>query len=57
MDIDFGGKETQKMIEMDKSGLKSGLPSPVQDLIKMIFNVKAMEATMLEFEVNIIPLY
>ena len=34
------------------AGSKSLLPSPVQELIKMIFDVESMKKTLVEFEVS-----
>jgi hypothetical protein len=50
MDLDMG-QDKKDIISLENSGLKSSLHPSVQGLIKMIFDVKAMESTMLEFEV------
>lgn len=38
-------------------GTKSELPRPVQDLIKMIFDVESMKKAMVEYEVIALPFY
>ncbi|XP_033096615.1 poly [ADP-ribose] polymerase 1-like [Anneissia japonica] len=53
IDIDYGEEES-KIRSMDaKSGTKSSLPSPIQDLIRRIFDVKLMKETLLEFEIDL----
>lgn len=50
LDIDHGDDEdTSKLLESD---IKSNLAQPVQDLMKLIFNVDNMKKVMLEFEID-----
>ncbi len=39
------------------AGAKSKLDKPIQDLIRMIFDVESMKKAMVEFEVCSIPLF
>lgn len=48
IDIDYGEKQ-DKIINLDSSSSK--LPKPVQQLVKMIFDIDMMNKTMLEFQV------
>ncbi|XP_015184102.1 PREDICTED: poly [ADP-ribose] polymerase [Polistes dominula] len=50
IDIDQGNDEdTSKLLD---SNIKSHLEKPVQDLIRLIFNVENMKKVMLEFEID-----
>lgn len=50
IDIDHGDDEdTSKLLDSD---IKSNLPTPVQNLIRLIFNVENMKKVMLEFEID-----
>lgn len=51
LDIDYGQEETVKLTV--GAGTTSKLASPVQELIKMIFDVESMKKAMLEFEVHL----
>lgn len=50
MDIDYGEEEEVKKLTM--SNIKSNLEAPVQDLIKMLFDVDMMKKAMLEFDLD-----
>ncbi|KAL6978644.1 Poly [ADP-ribose] polymerase 1, variant 2 [Sarracenia purpurea var. burkii] len=51
LDIDYGvKKEVTKKKNLNDAGSK--LPSPLVELIKMLFNVEAYRAAMMEFEIN-----
>lgn len=52
VEVDYTDDEKVKAIQ-EKSAIPSKLPSPVQDIIKMIFDVDAMKQTMLEFELDL----
>ncbi|KAK2581903.1 hypothetical protein KPH14_002360 [Odynerus spinipes] len=50
IEIDHGDDEdTSKLLESD---IKSNLEKPVQDLMRLIFNVENMKKVMLEFEID-----
>lgn len=49
IDVDYGEDDTD--LELNEQ-IPSNLPKPVQNLVKMIFDVKAMKNTMLEFELD-----
>lgn len=50
VDIDHGDEEdTSRLLESD---IKSNLEKPVQDLMRLIFNVENMKKVMLEFEID-----
>jgi hypothetical protein len=49
IDIDYGSEEAQSM---DITDAPSKLPVPVQELIRLIFDEKAMNKVMLEFELD-----
>lgn len=51
LDIDYGQEETVKLTV--GAGTTSKLASPVQELVKMIFDVESMKKAMLEFEVHL----
>lgn len=40
-----------------KPGSKTKLPAPVQELIRMIFDVEAMKRAMLEMEIDLSKMY
>lgn len=50
MDIEYGDEADDE--NLFQSELKSKLKQPVQDLIKLIFDVKAMKQVMKEFEID-----
>ncbi|XP_055386145.1 poly [ADP-ribose] polymerase [Condylostylus longicornis] len=50
IDVDYGNEETAKL--NTEHHIKSKLPTPVQDLIKLIFDVDAMKKVMLEFDLD-----
>lgn len=51
MDIDYGEEEEVKKLS-SVSGIPSKLHTPVQDLIKMLFDVDMMQKAMLEFDLD-----
>lgn len=51
IDVDYGQDENVKKLDTDSS-IKSKLSVPVQDLIKLIFDVEQMKKTLLEFELD-----
>lgn len=50
VEIDYGGDQALSNLEI--SDKPSKLPKPVQDLIRLIFDVKSMQKVMLEFELD-----
>lgn len=50
MDIDYGQEEEVR--KLTESKVKSTLPTPVQDLIKLLFDVNLMKQMMLEFDLD-----
>lgn len=52
IDVDYGEEDdtAKKLLESD---IKSNLKQPVQDLIKLIFDVDTMRKVMLEFEIDL----
>ncbi|XP_012253348.2 poly [ADP-ribose] polymerase [Athalia rosae] len=52
IDVDYGedDDQTKKLLESD---IKSNLKKPLQDLIKLIFDVDTMKKVMLEFEIDL----
>lgn len=50
VEVDYGQDQVSSIMEV--SDKPSKLPKPVQDLIRLIFNVKSMQKTMLEFELD-----
>lgn len=52
VEVDYTDDEKVKQIQA-KSAIPSKLPPPVQDIIKLIFDVDAMKQTMLEFELDL----
>ena len=51
LEIDYG-QDDEELKTTIAPGSKSLLPSPVQELIKMIFDVESMKKTLVEFEVS-----
>ncbi|XP_063703096.1 poly [ADP-ribose] polymerase isoform X2 [Culicoides brevitarsis] len=51
IDVDYGADEGVKKLDTE-SKIKSELPTPVQDLIKLIFDVEEMKKTMMELELD-----
>lgn len=49
IDIDQGDVEDNKLLDSD---IKSNLEKPIQDLMRLIFNVENMRKVMLEFEID-----
>lgn len=50
MDIDY--EEEEEVKKMSNKSVKSNLPIPVQDLIKLLFDVNMMKQMMLEFDLD-----
>lgn len=50
MDIDYG--EEEEVRKLTESSVKSNLSTPVQDLIKLLFDVNIMKQMMLEFDLD-----
>lgn len=48
MEIDYG--EEEEVRKLGESNIKSKLKTPVQDLIKLLFDVNMMKEMMLEFD-------
>ncbi|XP_048363626.1 poly [ADP-ribose] polymerase 1 [Sphaerodactylus townsendi] len=53
LEIDYGQDEEAVKKLTVSAGTKSKLPKPVQDLIKMIFDVESMKKAMVEFEIDL----
>ncbi|XP_074845976.1 poly [ADP-ribose] polymerase 1 [Carettochelys insculpta] len=53
LEIDYGQDEEAVRKLTVSAGTKSKLPKPVQDLIKMIFDVESMKKAMVEFEIDL----
>ena len=51
MELDYGQDDEELTSKMAKAGSKSTLPLPVQELVRMIFDVDSMKQAMMEFEV------
>lgn len=51
-DIDYGGDDDSVTKMSENSTIKSKLATPVQDIIKLIFNVENMKKVMMEFELD-----
>lgn len=49
IDVDYGEDDAVK--SLDSSDVKSKLLEPIQNLVKMLFDVNTMKKAMLEFEV------
>jgi len=52
LEIDYGQDDEQLKTTI-KPGSKSLLPPPIQELIKMIFDVESMKKTLVEFEIDL----
>ncbi|KAL7019197.1 hypothetical protein ACKWTF_011043 [Chironomus riparius] len=52
IEVDYDDEEKAKQLA-EKQKIKSKLPAPVQDLVKMIFDIDTMKKTMLEFELDL----
>jgi poly [ADP-ribose] polymerase len=57
LEIDYGqhsdNDKMQKLLDSANLSIKSSLPNPVQDLVKMIFNVETMKQALLSFEIDL----
>ncbi|XP_012586323.1 PREDICTED: poly [ADP-ribose] polymerase 1 [Condylura cristata] len=53
LEIDYGQDEEAVKKLTVNPGTKSKLPTPVQDLIKMIFDVESMKKAMVEYEIDL----
>ncbi|XP_051981100.1 poly [ADP-ribose] polymerase 1, partial [Xyrauchen texanus] len=53
LEIDYGQDEEAVKKLTESAGLKSQLAKPVQDLIRMIFDVESMKKAMVEFEIDL----
>lgn len=57
LDIDYGqhtdNDQMKKLLESANLGVQSKLSPPVQDLVKMIFNVETMKQALLAFEIDL----
>ncbi|XP_057363781.1 poly [ADP-ribose] polymerase 1 isoform X3 [Manis pentadactyla] len=53
LEIDYGQDEEAVKKLTVTPGAKSELPGPVQDLIKMIFDVESMKKAMVEYEIDL----
>ncbi|CAM4807466.1 unnamed protein product [Rotaria magnacalcarata] len=57
LEIDYGqhadNDEMRKLLESANLNIQSKLPNPVQDLVKMIFNVETMQQALLGFEIDL----
>nr|XP_030724329.1 poly [ADP-ribose] polymerase 1 isoform X1 [Globicephala melas] len=53
LEIDYGQDEEAVKKLTVNPGTKSKLPKPVQDLIKMIFDVESMKKAMVEYEIDL----
>lgn len=57
LEIDYGqhadNDKMRQLLENANGGIQSKLPSPVQDVIKMIFNVETMKQALLAFEIDL----
>ncbi|XP_053315053.1 poly [ADP-ribose] polymerase 1 [Spea bombifrons] len=53
LEIDYGQEEDVVKKLSAGAGTKSKLPQPVQELIKMIFDVESMKKAMVEFEIDL----
>lgn len=50
IETDFGGEEQEKKVGTSK--IKSELDQPVQDLVKLLFDIEGMKKAMLEFDLD-----
>lgn len=53
MFLHFSPQDDEELKTTIAAGSKSSLPVPVQELIKMIFDVESMKKTLVEFEVSV----
>jgi len=53
MFLHFFPQDDEELKTTIAAGSKSLLPIPVQELIKMIFDVESMKKTLVEFEVSV----
>lgn len=57
LEIDYGQHsdqdQMQKLLQSANANVQSKLSSPVQDLVKMIFNVETMKQALLAFEIDL----
>lgn len=53
IDVDYEDDKTLKMMA-DKNTVPSKLPPPLQDLVKMLFDLDFMKQTMMEFELDMV---
>ncbi|MEE6473712.1 hypothetical protein FKM82_010148 [Ascaphus truei] len=53
LEIDYGQEEDVVKKLSVSAGTKSKLPKPVQELIKLIFDVESMKKAMVEFEIDL----
>lgn len=51
--LHFHSQDDEELKTTIAAGSKSLLPVPVQELIKMIFDVESMKKTLVEFEVSV----
>ena len=51
--FNFFAQDDEELKTTIAAGSKSLLPLPVQELIKMIFDVESMKKTLVEFEVSV----
>ena len=51
--LNFFPQDDEELKTTIAAGSKSLLPVPVQELIKMIFDVESMKKTLVEFEVSV----
>ncbi|XP_013855625.1 poly [ADP-ribose] polymerase 1 [Austrofundulus limnaeus] len=56
LEIDYGQDEEAVKQLTASAGTKSKLHKPVQDLIKMIFDVESMKKAMVEFEIDLLKM-
>ncbi|PIK37446.1 putative poly [Apostichopus japonicus] len=52
LDIDYGEEEEQLKKAQKDSGSSSKLAKPIQELIKLIFDIEQLKKTMMEFEID-----
>lgn len=52
IEVDYNDDDKAKK-NLEKSGIKSKMPKPTQELIEMLFDVNQMKQTMMEFELDL----
>ena len=52
LDIDYGAEDDTTLKLDATAGSRSSLPDPIQQLIRLIFDIESMKKAMLEFEVK-----